>query len=314
MGGQIKHMMDMVSQKSTSVLRHMRLLQYLCTAIDAIEKVNSHYDKCLGTEKVLLWNAEDGQAELLENILELSHDDFGVEEICMWLILIYSVIAPECELEDEEMLKSVLKARIMQQQQRSLGWLGDAIEEALADHFNNQSAPSNDDDQSENKGLSEHTKQEIEDSVMETIRRLQTIRENRAGLKSLRELILQDEEYSAVLGQPTCYHPLLKQLAKRLVHNETTPDIVQSHGLLKSLSSTFGRLMFQSYEPKYIPDNCKQLIIFVVGGITAAEIADMQQQFRPLTDSRQDLAISVGGTCVTSPSHIYNHVLCRQRS
>lgn len=117
----------------------------------------------------------------------------------------------------------------------------------------------------------------LTDKVM---RRLKLVQSQRLGLKSFQSLI-GNETTSAVLGvtQATCaYDSLFRQIIRELNVNAPIEDLKQHGSILKSISTSFG-FFFQSAPKGILAEDTDVLVIFVIGGLRAAEVADMKREY-----------------------------------
>jgi len=154
---------------------------------------------------------------------------------------------------------------------------------------------------------------------------LHLLQEQRRSLSTFRHLSVEeiDSTYVALSGynnkcaaldKETSYEPLLKQFIAQLSdenHNASIPDIKHHKSLLKNL---FGRLLFQS-KRKLISEDCQSIILFVVGGVTAAEVCDMRKvisyhnQVAGEESPFYGKSVLIGSTNFINSNKIYEQVL-----
>jgi transposase-like protein len=171
---------------------------------------------------------------------------------------------------------------------------------------------------------------EIAHAVDEAFRRLHAVSNQRSGLQTFRtvmpgpestlrpEMVGYDLKAGTFGKKEVPYEPLLKQFVAQLSDQENClniTDVRHNRSLLRSLSTTFGRFMFQS-KPKLITDDCAVVLIFVVGGITAGEICDIRKvidyhnKIDGPNSSFYNRTILIGSTTFCTPDFIYDKILC----
>jgi hypothetical protein len=108
----------------------------------------------------------------------------------------------------------------------------------------------------------------------------------------------------------------LKQFIDQLSDEENSlniPDIKHNSSLVSNLYSKLIGLLPQS-KYKLIADDCKAVVIFVVGGIMASEVSDIKNkvQYYNLHMGEKSpfhgRSIIIGSTSFANSEHIYRHV------
>lgn len=117
--------------------------------------------------------------------------------------------------------------------------------------------------------------------LSETVmRRLKIVQSQRLGSKNFASL-LGNETTSAILGTTqatSSYTSVFRQVIRMLNANSPIEDLKQSGTILKSISSSFN-FFFQSAPKGILAEDTEDVVVFVIGGLRAAEVADMKREW-----------------------------------
>ncbi len=132
---------------------------------------------------------------------------------------------------------------------------------------------------------------------------------------------ISDENLSLTSGltsSENAYQSLVKQLLTQLNNaqkSQNLSDIRHTTSLIKSFTSTMVGSFFGSSKlahRKPLVEDAQIVMIFVVGGITGAEIADVNDVLTRLSGGAlSGKTMIIGGTRLTTPEFVYENVLCR---
>ncbi|KAG2393264.1 hypothetical protein C9374_006795 [Naegleria lovaniensis] len=175
-------------------------------------------------------------------------------------------------------------------------------------------------DQPKNNKSQAEVSQSLQHDLDCHFKTMNAIKKQRQYFQTLDKLAGNDnvfifDSYSGNLGNiETPFRSMCKQLAYILGEVDQCSDLVHNASLLSQLTNTFG-FVFQSQKAKLIRNESSTIIIFVVGGITGGEIADIKEmigfnlrekgQHSPYFGKK----VWIGSTHVTSSEQIMDQVL-----
>ncbi|BDA45712.1 probable Sec1 family domain-containing protein 2 [Coccomyxa sp. Obi] len=141
---------------------------------------------------------------------------------------------------------------------------------------------------------------EMSDKVTELLMRLQATAAARSLMKDMRRYLQHGAGSKGVTS-------LLSQLTSRLLDHQPIPDLQHNNaslgGLLKSGLGRFG--LVQQKQPQ--PGDHNTIIIFVVGGISMADIREVRHITHEMVSAqpgRVPVNVLLGGTSLMSPQHV----------
>ncbi|KAG2393263.1 hypothetical protein C9374_006794 [Naegleria lovaniensis] len=102
------------------MVQNGEIIQFLSTILHSLELIhnNTKYSELSSTEKLILYECDTNQEELLKNIVDIlkkNKTKFTTQEILRLVIMIYSVVSPNCTLSYEHELKNLLVDRIIEE-------------------------------------------------------------------------------------------------------------------------------------------------------------------------------------------------------
>jgi len=282
-------------------LENGELLEFVSSVLNKLKSSKSETKQAelSSVEKLILYECDSNQEELLNSIISLlkkEGEKFNVEDILRLTSIIYSVVTPECTFDGENELKDMICKKIIQEANESIGHKNgflvrmlkpDTLKQLESEKTQNKNDPKDEDEEDWDNWNEEFSDEEDINSVQEYLREeldyhfkcLNAIKKQREQLQTLRKLAGNEHtfifENPGVFGETeTPYRSLCMQLAYVIGQSEPCNDLVHSTSLLGSISNTFG-FMLQK-KTKLIRDESSTIIIFVVGGITCGEIADIR--------------------------------------
>ena len=322
------------------------VIQFLSTIIHALELTQSNTKRAelASAEKLILYECDNNQDELLTyiiNILKKDGSKFSLQDVLRLVVMIYSVVTPDCSFKMERDLKKLLAKHIVDNYKQSscISFIESILSDETLDQLQNpteeeEASPVEeeeeeadwdnwnedfDDDKPKKKfDIKENIQNLVEEDLSIIFKCLNAVKRQRQYFQILNKLAANDhvfifENESGNLGNTeTPFRSLCKQLAYVLGETEPCPDLVHNASLLSTISNTFG-FMFQS-KSKPIKNESSTMILFIVGGITFGEITDIKQMINNnLREKGQHSPyfgkkIILGSTCITSAEIILNHL------
>lgn len=123
---------------------------------------------------------------------------------------------------------------------------------------------------------------------------------------------------SGLTSNETTYQSLIKQLVTQLddpQKSQMLSDVRHNTSLIKSFTSTVGSFFGSSSKlahKKPLIGDAQVVVLFVVGGITGAEMVDIQEVVQKTSGGAlAGKVILIGGTRLSTPEFVYDHVMCR---
>jgi hypothetical protein len=122
---------------------------------------------------------------------------------------------------------------------------------------------------------------------------------------------------SGITSSETTYQSLVKQLLTQLSDpqkSQNLSDVRHNTSLIKSFTSTMVGSFFGSTKlahRKPLVADAQVVIIFVVGGVTGAEMVDVHDVVsRASNGALANKTILIGGTRLATPDFVYDNILC----
>ncbi|KAF0984125.1 hypothetical protein FDP41_008040 [Naegleria fowleri] len=341
------------------MIQNGETIQFLSTILHSQEIIHNDtkYSELASTEKLILYECDTNQEELLKNVVDILKKDktkFSSKEILRLVIMIYSVVSPQCTFSNEQELKCLLVDRIIEEYKQShsnssfVEFLNHVLsgksmnllkqseasnasdeksetpqeeEELEDDNWDNWDEDFDDDkDQSKNSKSQTELSQSLQNDLTHHFKNLNAIKKQRQYFQTLDKLAGNDnvfifDSHSGNLGNTeTSFRSMCKQLTYVMGEMDQCPDLVHNASLLSQLTNTFG-FMFQSQKAKLIRNESSAIIIFVVGGITCGEIADIKDMIRlNIQEKGQNSPyfgkkVWIGSTQITTAENIMKQVL-----
>eukprot|EP00164_Ancoracysta_twista_P009564 GFYU01014190.1.p1 GENE.GFYU01014190.1~~GFYU01014190.1.p1 ORF type:complete len:707 (+),score=186.31 GFYU01014190.1:158-2278(+) len=316
------------AEDQDAINRHLNLLNYSYAGASILQlSEKSMWDELLQIEKVLQMCCDDPSQSLVQQLTDLlrlsllgggsSTQQHSLYDVVVLAILTYSLAGREFSMQEEIQFKEAMLSTLLNvPQKKDIEWIGRLSKDLhkymrRTSNMSNTTAddgtaadaddggPGNDADDSlvmeDQAELStSEFKHMLTEAVEVVVTRLRGLATYRNDLKDFRSL---------TLGQGI-YQSLMKQVVNGIFDSSRELSdldrLATSH--LSLLKGTFSRLGFNT-TPK--PRDNPVLIIFVVGGITCAEIRDI----REICQNRR-IRVLIGSTGITTAADIYYRLLC----
>eukprot|EP00884_Botryococcus_braunii_P018247 jgi/Botrbrau1/5105/Bobra.0128s0016.1 len=202
--------------------------------------------------------------------------------------------------QERDIVRAVVDASLKADHSRhSLTWLGPDLETRLR---------SLRDISEEGSHEEAAVRLELEDKVQEMIGHFRSLASSRGKCKALRSLLAPMS-----MGTSDDVPPLMKALVSACTSRSPIPDI-QHHTASLRAALTSGLRQFGLVQKQPQPRDHDTIILFVVGGVTSAEVRELAAvvadlQPRPESPRTQAPTIFLGGTSMLRPSLLDLHLI-----
>ncbi|ELR23951.1 Sec1 family domain containing protein [Acanthamoeba castellanii str. Neff] len=313
--------------------RHAGLMQYAAGVISALQQSDKStaWEELMGVEKLIIHTVKDpSEKSSLQQLVELlSVGKFTAADVVGLAVMAHSLLGQRFARDDDKAFQKALVANLIDFPQESLDWLGDAdVAHMLRQHYRaaaQEGSAADDAGEGEREVLARQLQLSLKDVIEDRMDRLRGTADVRSSLK------LRD--YANVMGRGAggaAYTSLVARVARDSVTRDGDAELhdLEKHTSTVALSDLLGmasslglgRFGFGRGKTKAKPrpsDN-KTIVIFVIGGITCAEIQEALQQVADSVGGKEEgdddqYQVLIGSTSLSTASGVLSHLFAAEQ-